>query len=145
MNTDHKKISLVLLIFIVNHSLWFLTWYKNMKIKFLKLRIIMLFKRWRTAEKHLMKCSPSLVIREMQDRKPWDSTLHLSEWLRSKPQVTADTVKNVEKEECNCLPGGIASWYKHFQNQSGGSSEIGNISTCGPSYTTPGHIPKNAL
>jgi rare lipoprotein A (peptidoglycan hydrolase) len=31
--------------------------------------------------------------------------------------------KEVEKEEDSSIAGGIASWYNHFGNQSGGSSE----------------------
>jgi hypothetical protein len=50
------------------------------------------------------------------------STSHQSEWLRSKTQVTADSGKYVEKEEHSSI-GGIAIWYNHSGNQSGGSSE----------------------
>jgi hypothetical protein len=37
--------------------------------------------------------------------------------------VTADAGKDVEKEEHSSIAGGIASWYNHFGNQSGSSSE----------------------
>jgi hypothetical protein len=37
--------------------------------------------------------------------------------------VTADAGKNVEKEEHCSIAGGIANWYNHSGNQSGGSSE----------------------
>jgi hypothetical protein len=52
-----------------------------------------------------------------------DSTSHQSECLRSKIQVTADAGEDVEKEEHSSIAGGIASWYNHFGNQFGGSSE----------------------
>jgi hypothetical protein len=52
------------------------------------------------------------------------STSHQSEWLRSKTQVTADTGKDVEKEEHSSIASGIASWLNHSGNQSDGSSEI---------------------
>jgi hypothetical protein len=42
---------------------------------------------------------------------------------RSYPQVTADAVKDVEKEEHSSTAGRIASWYNHSGNQFGGSSE----------------------
>ena len=56
-------------------------------------------------------------------KNPWDSTLHQSEWLRSKIQLTADAGEDVEKEEHSSIVGGIASLYNHSGNQSGGSSE----------------------
>jgi hypothetical protein len=38
-------------------------------------------------------------------------------------KVTADAGEDVEKEEHSSIVGGIASWYNHSGNQSGGSSE----------------------
>jgi hypothetical protein len=43
-----------------------------------------------------------------------------SEWLRSKTQVTADVGEDVEKEKHSFIVDGIASWYNHCGNQSGG-------------------------
>jgi hypothetical protein len=40
-----------------------------------------------------------------------------------KPQVTTHIGKDVEKEELSSIDGGIAYWYNHSGNQSGGSSE----------------------
>jgi hypothetical protein len=37
--------------------------------------------------------------------------------------VTADAVKDVEKEKDSSTAGGIASFYNHSGSQSGGSSE----------------------
>jgi hypothetical protein len=37
--------------------------------------------------------------------------------------VTADAGENVEKEEHSSIAGWIASWYNHFGNITGGSSE----------------------
>jgi hypothetical protein len=44
-----------------------------------------------------------------------------SEWLRSKIQMAADAGEDVEKEDHFSIVGGIASWYNHSGNQSGGS------------------------
>jgi hypothetical protein len=38
--------------------------------------------------------------------------------------VTADADEDVEKEEHSSVDGGIANWYKHSGNKSGGSLEI---------------------
>jgi len=48
---------------------------------------------------------------------------HLRECLRSKTQVTTNAGEDVEKEEHSSIVGGIADWYSHSGNQSGGSSE----------------------
>jgi hypothetical protein len=40
-----------------------------------------------------------------------------------KTQLTADAGEDMEKEECSSIVGGIASWYNHSGNQSGGPSE----------------------
>jgi hypothetical protein len=37
--------------------------------------------------------------------------------------LTSDAAKDVEKEEHTSIAGGIASWYNHSANQSGGFSE----------------------
>jgi len=37
--------------------------------------------------------------------------------------VTVDAGKDVEKYKHSSIVGGIASWYSHSGNQSGGSSE----------------------
>jgi hypothetical protein len=36
---------------------------------------------------------------------------------------SADASEDVEKEEHSSIAGGIASWHKHSENQSGNSSE----------------------
>jgi hypothetical protein len=65
------------------------------------------------------------VLNDQRNANLNDLRFHLTptEWLRSKPQVTALVGENVEKEEHSSIAGGIANWYNHSGNQSGVSSE----------------------
>jgi hypothetical protein len=70
------------------------------------------------AEKHLKKCSASLIIREMQSKT--SLRFHLTPVRIAKIKNSG---KNLEKEEHSSIVGGIANLYNHSGNQSGGFSE----------------------
>ena len=59
----------------------------------------------------------------MQIKMTRDSTLHLSEWLRSKTKVRDHTGEDVEQGEHFSVAGGNTHLYSHFRNQYGSFSE----------------------
>ena len=68
-------------------------------------------------EMKLALCGPEVVILEVKGLESFNV------FIKIYTQVPRYWREDVKKEEHSFIAGGIASWYNHSGNQSGGSSE----------------------
>jgi hypothetical protein len=76
------------------------------------------------AEKNFLKMFKLLSHQGNANQKVPEISPHTNWNDRSKTQAAAHASEDVDKEKPSSITGGIANWYNHSGNQSGGS--LGN-------------------
>ena len=71
--------------------------------------------------RHMKRCSTSLLFKKCKSKLQWDTTSHWSEWPSLKSLQVTNIGKGTEKREPSHTVGGNINWYSHYGEQYAGS------------------------
>ena len=75
---------------------------------------------WTELNKHMKRCSTSLILEKWKSKPQWDTILHQSEWLLSKGLQAINAGEGMEKREPSYTIGRNINWYSCYGEQYGG-------------------------
>ena len=97
------------------------------------------------ANRHMKRCSTSLILEKCKSKVHWGTTSYRSEWLSSISLQITNAGEGVEKREPSYVVVGNVNWYNHYGKQYGGTSEKSIQISMWSWNFIPGHISRQTF